>query len=49
VRVDFAAPQRAVTPGQAVVFYEEDEVLGGGTIENPAATRAGAPAPTAAA
>ncbi len=33
VRVDFATPQRAITPGQAVVFYGEDEVLGGGTID----------------
>jgi len=32
VRVDFDAPQRAVTPGQAVVFYDGDTVLGGGTI-----------------
>lgn len=29
----FAAPQRAVTPGQAVVFYDGDTVVGGGTIE----------------
>lgn len=32
VRVKFEHPQRAITPGQAVVFYHEDEVIGGGTI-----------------
>lgn len=32
VRVQFHEPVRAVTPGQAVVFYEDDCVLGGGTI-----------------
>jgi tRNA-specific 2-thiouridylase len=30
--VHFQKPQRAVTPGQAVVFFEGDRVLGGGTI-----------------
>jgi tRNA-specific 2-thiouridylase len=32
VRVCFAEPPSAVAPGQAVVFYRDDEVLGGGTI-----------------
>jgi len=31
--VRFESPQRAVTPGQAVVFYDKRYVLGGGTIE----------------
>ena len=31
-RVEFDAPQRAVTPGQAVVLYQRDLVIGGGTI-----------------
>ena len=31
-RVEFSEPQRAVTPGQAVVLYQGDMVVGGGTI-----------------
>jgi tRNA-specific 2-thiouridylase len=33
VEVQFDEPQRAVTPGQAAVFYSSDLVLGGGWIE----------------
>ena len=33
IRVEFDVPQRAITAGQAVVFYDGEQVLGGGTIE----------------
>ena len=33
VRITFDEPQRAVTPGQTVVFYDGDIVIGGGTLE----------------
>ena len=32
LRVKFFEPQRAVTAGQSIVFYDGDEVLGGGVI-----------------
>ena len=32
IQVAFEKPQRAITPGQAAVFYDGDTVVGGGTI-----------------
>ena len=32
VEATFDVPQRAITPGQAVVFYHDDVVVGGGWI-----------------
>jgi len=32
IRLEFEHPQRAITPGQAVVLYDGDIVIGGGTI-----------------
>jgi tRNA-specific 2-thiouridylase len=33
VRVDFEQPKRAITPGQSVVFYEGDDLIGGAVID----------------
>lgn len=33
VSVRFEEPQRAITPGQSVVFYDDDVIVGGGLIE----------------
>ena len=40
-KIRFRQPQRAVTPGQAVVFYQGEELIGGGIIEldSPAAVK----------
>jgi tRNA-specific 2-thiouridylase len=33
IKIIFSQKQEAITPGQAVVLYDQDIVLGGGTIE----------------
>ena len=48
--IRFHEPQRAVTPGQAVVFYDGDRLVGGGIIElDPPAAAEASPALAAAA
>ena len=45
VRVRFKEPQMAITPGQAIVFYDGDTVVGGGTIERIDRRKRGAASP----
>lgn len=40
LRLEFDKPQRAVTPGQAVVLYDGDSIVGGGTIIKPITEKA---------
>ena len=47
IRVRFEASQRAVTPGQSVVLYDGDTVVGGGTIERAVGRGGAADAPQA--
>ena len=35
LHVDFDEPRRAIAPGQSVVMYEGDDVVGGGIIQRP--------------
>ncbi len=42
LRITFDEPQRAVTPGQSIVFYDGERCLGGGVIETTEPTHAAA-------
>ena len=33
ISIEFDQPQKSVTPGQAIVFYNQNEVIGGGIIK----------------
>jgi len=33
IKIDFESPKRAITPGQSVVFYEGDDLVGGAIID----------------
>jgi len=35
IRIEFAEPQKSITPGQSVVLYRDDVVLGGAVIDKP--------------
>jgi len=34
IKVSFKEPKRSITPGQSAVFYEDDDVIGGGIIDS---------------
>ena len=38
IEVIFDAPERAITPGQALVLYDGDECVGGGVVLYPGCT-----------